>query len=86
MELTTLTPCDSCQTPIATDTHAEEMGLCLKCSDDYLNHTCDKCGEEEVANLAPPFTRLCPKCEQDQEPCQCGDCSDTPIEQRPNQI
>jgi hypothetical protein len=63
MEHSNLTPCDSCQTPIATDTHAEEFGLCVACSNDYFNHTCDKCGNENVMNLNPPFTRLCSECE-----------------------
>ena len=63
MELTTLTPCDSCETPIDSDIHAEEFGLCVGCSNDYFNHTCDKCGSENVMNLNPPFTRLCGECE-----------------------
>ena len=31
------TPCDNCQTRIASDTHAEELGLCLDCSNAYFN-------------------------------------------------
>ena len=56
-------PCDNCQTLIPAEIHQEELGLCVNCSSDFYNHTCDKCGEEGVHNLVPPFTRLCPKCE-----------------------
>lgn len=33
-----LTPCDNCQTPIKSETHREELGLCLECSNKYWNH------------------------------------------------
>lgn len=33
-----LTPCNTCQVPIDTETHHEELGLCLKCSDEYWSH------------------------------------------------
>jgi hypothetical protein len=58
------TPCDNCKTPISTETHREELGLCQPCQNDYLNHTCDKCGAEEVHNIVGPFTRLCDQCQQ----------------------
>jgi ribosomal protein L29 len=31
------TPCDVCQTPIATDIHAEELGMCIECSNAYFS-------------------------------------------------
>lgn len=31
------TPCDNCATRIPSDIHAEELGLCLPCSDAYFN-------------------------------------------------
>jgi hypothetical protein len=32
------TPCDECGTPIDTDIHAEELGMCVKCSNKYYDH------------------------------------------------
>lgn len=32
-----LTPCDKCQTLIDSDTHAEELGMCLSCSNAYFD-------------------------------------------------
>jgi hypothetical protein len=32
-------PCNECEAPVDSDTHAEELGLCLSCSDDYWGHT-----------------------------------------------
>ena len=58
------TPCDNCKTPISTETHREELGLCVTCSNDYLNHTCDNCEAEEVHNIIGPFTRLCDQCQE----------------------
>jgi hypothetical protein len=34
-----MTPCDKCGTLVKSDTHAEEIGLCLDCSNDYFDHT-----------------------------------------------
>ena len=38
MSATTYLPCDVCQTPIDADIHAEELGMCLECSDAYYEH------------------------------------------------
>lgn len=32
------TPCDECGAPVDTDIHAEELGMCLECSNRYWNH------------------------------------------------
>jgi hypothetical protein len=32
------TPCDKCGVLIDTDTHAEELGMCVECSHRYFNH------------------------------------------------
>lgn len=32
-----LTPCDKCQTPIDSDIHAEEFGMCVECSNRYFS-------------------------------------------------
>jgi hypothetical protein len=32
-----LTPCDVCETPIDTEIHAEEFGMCVECSNDYFS-------------------------------------------------
>ena len=34
---TYLTPCDSCELLINSEIHAEELGLCLDCSDAYFD-------------------------------------------------
>ena len=44
MRLRTQTPCDECGTPIDTDIHAEELGMCVECSNKYWSH------EEEENN------------------------------------
>jgi hypothetical protein len=31
-------PCDECGTPIQADIHAEELGMCVECSNEYYNH------------------------------------------------
>ena len=33
-----LKPCDTCGTPIDADIHAEELGMCLTCSNAYWSH------------------------------------------------
>lgn len=33
-----MTPCDYCSTPIDSDIHEEEMGMCLPCSNAYWSH------------------------------------------------
>lgn len=33
-----VTPCNSCQAPVLTDIHAEELGMCVDCSNDYFTH------------------------------------------------
>jgi len=33
-----LTPCDKCGDKIQTDTHAEELGMCVDCSNAYFSH------------------------------------------------
>jgi len=38
MSTTTYLPCVVCQTPIDADIHAEELGMCLECSNAYWNH------------------------------------------------
>lgn len=37
-------PCDKCGTLIEADIHAEELGMCVECSNAYFNH------EEEEEN------------------------------------
>lgn len=32
------TPCDECGQLIETDTHTEEMGMCVECSHAYFTH------------------------------------------------
>jgi hypothetical protein len=32
------TPCDHCAVPIDSDIHAEELGMCLDCSNKYWGH------------------------------------------------
>lgn len=34
----TTLPCDKCQTPIDKDIYAEELGMCVDCSNDYFDH------------------------------------------------
>jgi hypothetical protein len=34
-----LKDCNDCGTPIDADVHAEELGMCLECSNDYWGHT-----------------------------------------------
>lgn len=31
-------PCDKCGDLIDKDTHKEELGMCLDCSNDYFDH------------------------------------------------
>jgi hypothetical protein len=31
-------PCDVCCTPVATDVHLEELGMCIDCSNSYFTH------------------------------------------------
>ena len=38
------TPCDHCGTPVDTDIHKEELGMCIDCSNKYWTH------EEEEDN------------------------------------
>lgn len=38
------TPCDICGTPVDTDIHKEELGMCIDCSHKYWTH------EEEEDN------------------------------------
>jgi hypothetical protein len=35
---TETTPCDECGTPVDTDIHAEELGMCVECSNKYYDH------------------------------------------------
>jgi hypothetical protein len=35
----TTTPCNECAVPVDSDIHAEELGMCLDCSNDYWDHT-----------------------------------------------
>jgi hypothetical protein len=34
---TSETPCDVCETLIDTEIHAEELGMCIDCSNDYFS-------------------------------------------------
>lgn len=36
-----MTPCDICGVKIDTDIHAEEMGMCLECSNLFWAHSDD---------------------------------------------
>jgi len=31
-------PCDECGVPIQADIHAEELGMCVECSNEYYSH------------------------------------------------
>lgn len=31
-------PCDTCRTPVDEDIHAEELGMCVDCSNDYFDN------------------------------------------------
>jgi hypothetical protein len=31
-------PCDECGAPVRADIHAEELGMCVECSNEYYNH------------------------------------------------
>lgn len=31
-------PCRDCGTPVESEVHAEELGFCLDCSNDYWGH------------------------------------------------
>ena len=33
-----MTPCNYCGTPIDSDIHEEELGMCLDCSNAYWSH------------------------------------------------
>jgi len=57
-------PCRNCATPVNFHTYKEELGYCQPCQADFFNHTCDKCGEDNVNNWdGNPFTRYCDECE-----------------------
>ena len=32
------TPCNVCETPVKTDIHKEELGMCVECSHAYFDH------------------------------------------------
>lgn len=32
-------PCDECGTPVKADIHAEELGMCIPCSNEYYDHS-----------------------------------------------
>jgi hypothetical protein len=36
------TPCNVCETPIKTDIHKEELGMCVDCSNKYFDHKDEK--------------------------------------------
>jgi hypothetical protein len=33
-----MTVCDNCDSPISVDVHAEELGMCVDCSNEYFTH------------------------------------------------
>lgn len=33
-----MTECDKCESPISVDVHAEELGMCVDCSNEYFTH------------------------------------------------
>lgn len=49
----TMVPCDRCGVGVEADTHAEEMGFCLECSNAFWDHDKDghECSWECVANF-----------------------------------
>lgn len=49
-------PCIECATPVDADTHVEELGLCLPCSNDYWGHT-GKWEDTPVAYRGPATRR-----------------------------
>lgn len=32
-------PCDECGVPVDADIHAEELGMCVECSNEYYDHS-----------------------------------------------
>lgn len=46
----TFTPCDRCGTPIPTDIHKEELGMCVDCSHKYFDGEFD---EEDHSHAVP---------------------------------
>ena len=57
-------PCRNCGTAVKFYTYKEELGYCQPCQADFFNHTCDKCGLDNVNNWdGNPFTRYCEACE-----------------------
>jgi len=41
MMMIELTPCDVCGDLMSADVHAEELGMCLECSNLYFSHDAD---------------------------------------------
>ena len=50
MKMNSETPCDVCETLIDTEIHAEELGMCIDCSNDYFS--------QEQLELPPKGARL----------------------------
>jgi hypothetical protein len=50
---------------IDAETHAEELGMCVECSNDYYTNDCETCGE--FIDGGNPFSRYCDKCLDEQE-------------------
>ncbi len=55
-----MTPCNVCGLPIPSDVHAEELGMCLDCSNAYFDETCLTCGEPIEGGS--PFATHCDAC------------------------
>jgi hypothetical protein len=49
-------PCVECAAPVPADTHAEELGFCLPCSNDYWGHL-GKWADTPVAYRGPANPR-----------------------------
>lgn len=53
-------PCDNCQTPVDSEVHAEELGLCVECSNAYFTTECQTCGDFIAGDN--PFSTRCDTC------------------------
>jgi hypothetical protein len=54
------TPCNECSVPVDSEVHAEELGLCLDCSNAYFTTDCQICGNFIAGGN--PFSTRCDDC------------------------
>ena len=63
-------PCSNCGKPVPADVHAEELGFCLPCSDEYWNHyPVGSCGHF-VSLCCDDGNSFCPRCEGSGDFCR----------------